>query len=103
MAKKEKIVEPDSYILPAPNEEMKEFVIKFKVDMMQNIIQKIKFAVENKLHMIEVFTFSNSPFVITIAEKEFDANLEHIEKYYTEKEIYELLPTVQELRKLLKK
>lgn len=101
-AKKKEVIEPDSYILPSSNEEMIEFVNKFKVDMMENVIQKIKFAVDNKLPMIEVFTFSNSPFVVTISEKEFENNLENIENYYKENEIYELLPSVQQLRQLLK-
>jgi len=103
MAHKTKtVIGLDSYILPSDNDEMRKFVTKFKVDMMENVVSNIKFAVENKIDVVEVFAFKNSPFVVTISKKEFDANLEHIEKFYTEEEIFELIPSVKELRKSLK-
>ena len=54
------------------------------------------------MSMVEVFQFKNSSFVITIAEKEFISNLEHINKYYVENEIFELCPKVEELCHKLK-
>jgi len=102
-AKKKEISEPDVYILPSDNEEMKEFVNKFKVDMMENIVNKIKFAIENNLPIVEVFTFKKSPFVVTITNTEFIENLEHINKFYREHEIFELCPKVEELLRTLKK
>jgi len=91
------------YILPSPSEEMKIFVNKFRVDMMEHIVSSIKFAIEHKLPIVEVFQFKNSPFVVTIAEREFEPNLEHINKFYLENEMYELCPKVEGLRQLLKK
>lgn len=91
------------YVLPSSSEEMRTFVNKFKVDMMEHIISSIKFAIEHKLPIIEVFQFKNSPFVVTIAEREFEPNLEHINKFYMEHEMYELCPKVEVLRQLLKK
>jgi hypothetical protein len=90
---------PDNelYILPSPNEEMREFVSKFKVDMMEHVVSSIKFAVENKLSIVEVFQFKDSPFVVTINEKEFMPNLSHIRKYYMENELFELCPKVEKL------
>ena len=94
--------ENESYILPSPNDEMQSFVSKFKIDMMEHIISSIRFAIENKLPIVEVFQYKNSPFVITIAEKEFILNLDHIHKFYMENEIYELCPKIEELQKILK-
>lgn len=104
MAKKRKaaIRENELYVLPSPSEEMRTFVSKFKVDMMEHIVSSIKFAVENKRDIVEVFQFSNSPFVVTICKKEFESNLEHIEKFYTDNQMYELCPRVEELRNKLK-
>lgn len=104
MVKKKRgnIKDNELYVLPSPNDEMRTFVNKFKVDMMEHVVSSIKFAIENKLSIVEVFQFKNSPFVITIAEKEFDLNLEHIHKFYVDNEIYELCPKVEKLRKLLK-
>jgi hypothetical protein len=105
MVKKRKTImnTNESYVLPSPSEDMRKFVAKFKIDMMEHIVASIKFAVDNKLPIVEVFQFSGSPFVVTIAEKEFDPNLAHIEKFYTENEMYELCPRVEQLRNLIKK
>lgn len=104
MAKKRKaaIRENELYVLPSPSEEMRTFVSKFKVDMMEHIVSSIKFAVENRRDIVEVFQFSNSPFVVTISKKEFESNLEHIEKFYTDNQMYELCSRVEELRNKLK-
>lgn len=95
--------ENELYILPSLNEEMKTFVNKFKVDMMEHVVSSIKFAVENKLPIVEVFQFKNSPFVVTINEREFDTNLSHIRKYYMDHEIYELCPRIEQLQEILKR
>ena len=100
--KQANLKENETYIIPSPNDEMRLFVTKFKVDMMEHVVSSIKFAVENKLPLIEVFQFKNSPFVVTIAAKEFATNLDHIGKYYKENEIYELYPRVEQLQKILK-
>lgn len=97
------ILENESYILPSLNDEMREFVSKFKIDMMEHIINSIKYAIDNKLSIIEVFQFKNSPFVITISEKEFDTNLEHIHKFLMDNQIYELCKKIKQLQEILKK
>lgn len=97
------IKENELYILPSLNDEMRKFVNKFKVDMMEHIIGSIKYAIENKLSIVEVFQFKNSPFVVTIAKKEFSANLDHIGKFYADNQIYELCPRIEQLRETLKK
>jgi hypothetical protein len=94
--------ENELYILPSPNEEMRTFVNKFKIDMMEHIINSIKYAIDNRLPIIEVFQFKNSPFVITIAEKEFSLNLEHIHKFLMDNEIYELCKNIEKLQKILR-
>jgi len=95
--------ENELYILPSSSDEMRSFISKFHIDMMEHIISSIKFAVENKLPIVEVFQFKNSPFVVTISEKEFDINLENINQFYMTHEMYELCPKIEQLRKLLKR
>ena len=95
--------ENELYILPSPNDEMRKFITKFKVDMMEHVVSSIKFAVDNKFPIVEVFQFKNSPFVVTINEREFMPNLSHIRQYYMEHEMYELCPRVEKLCEILKK
>lgn len=94
--------ENELYILPSPNDEMRSFVNKFKVDMMEHVVNSIRYAVNNKLPIVEVFQFKNSPFIVTIAEKEFDINLNNILEFCMENEVYELCPKIEQLQKILK-
>jgi hypothetical protein len=101
--KKQKINELETYILPSDNDEMRKFISKFKVDMMENVVSSIKFAVEHKLPLVEVFQFKGTPFVVTINEHEFIPNLSHIHKFYLDNEMYELCQRVEVLCETLKK
>jgi hypothetical protein len=101
--KKKTIVENEKYILPSSNDTLRYFIIKNKIDMMQHIIRSIEFAMSNSQPIIEIFQFKDSQFVITMSEKEFYQNLDHIHDHYMENEMYELCPRVVELQKLLKR
>lgn len=95
--------ENESYVLPSSSDEMRSFISKFQVDMMEHIVSSIKFAIDNKLPLVEVFQFKNSPFVVTISETEYDLNLAHINQFYAKKELFELCPKIDQLRQILKK
>ena len=82
---------------------MRDFANKFRVDMMEHVVSSIKFAIDNRLSLVEVFQFKNSPFVVTINKSEFDINLSHISKYYKEHEMFELIPRIEQLRETLNK
>jgi hypothetical protein len=103
MKKKNKNIEAEGYILPSNNDEMRKFISKFKVDMMEKVVSSIKFAVENKLSLIEVFQFKGTPFVVTINKDEFMLNLSHIHQFYMNNEMYELCQRVEVLCETLKK
>ena len=103
MTKKNKKTEDNPpYILPGNDKELKRFVSNYKVDMTQQVISSIEFAIANNLPIIEVFQFKGSSFVVTISSPEFDSNLENIYKYYLETEQYELCEQVVKLLKKLK-
>lgn len=104
MAKKKSYIkENSSYILPSANEELETFIINNKLDMMEQVVSSIEYAVNNKLQMVEVFQFKDSKFVITISEKEFESNLDGIYSFYMEDEVYELCSRVSKLQELLKR
>jgi hypothetical protein len=61
MAKKKKTtIVPSNYVLPSNNQELQDFTQKFKIEMMEQIVNSIEYAVSNRLAMIEVFQFKNS-------------------------------------------
>ena len=53
--------------------------------------------------MVEVFQFKHSPFVVTISQREFRCNLDHIASFYKENQFYELTPRVEQLREIVSK
>ena len=99
--KKNKNNLPPLYVLPSDNEDLQSFSKKYKVDMMEQVINVIEFAVSNKLPLIEVFQFKNSDFVITLSDKDYLTNLDNIYSYYMKKEVYENCCRLIKLRKTL--
>lgn len=93
--------ENELYVVPSKNDEMKAYVNKFKVDMMEHIVNSIKFAIDNKFPIVEIFQFKHSPFVVTISQKEFRSNLEHIVKFYKEHQYFELAQRVEQLHEIV--
>lgn len=91
------------YVLPSINDELKAFIDKNKLDMMEQVVTSIAYALEHKFPMTEVFQFKNSQFVVTIAEKEFESNLDNIFRSYMDNEIYELCPRVVKLQNIIKR
>lgn len=100
MARKTKklVKENEPYVLPADDKELESFIRKYKLDMTQQVVSSIEFAIKNELPIIEVFQFKGSSFVVTITTKEFDSNLENIYNYYLDREHYELCKRVLDLR-----
>ncbi len=104
MAKKKTIqqkIAPVNYILPSENGELKNFAQKFKIEMMEQIVGSIEYALQNQLKSIEVFQFKNSDFVITLSEKDYLTNLDNIFSYYLTQEAYEYCPRVAQLQKTI--
>lgn len=93
---------PAVYVLPSDNTDLQSFSKKFKLDMMEQVVSIIEFALTNELPLIEVFQFKNSDFVITLSEKDYLTNLDNIYSYYLNNEIYEHCTRVARLQKLLK-
>lgn len=69
---------------------------------MEQIVSSVEYALLNNLSLIEIFQFRNSDFVITLSEKDYLTNIDHIYNYYLTSEKYELCDRVVRLQKLLK-
>jgi hypothetical protein len=100
MAKKKTPVNTfcEAYVLPADNPSLRLFIDEFRVDMSEQIISSIDYAIKNKLPMVEVFQFKNSEFVITLSKENFKEHLDHIFNYYMDSENYELCSRVTKVR-----
>lgn len=90
-------------LLPSDNKKMELFIKDNKVKLMECAISSIEFGLQNNLPFVEVYTFNDSNFVITISEKDYLVNVNHIYNFYLESENYELCPRVVRLQSLLKK
>jgi hypothetical protein len=84
-----------NYVLPADFLEMKNFIENNKVQMTEQVVSSIEYALEKKLSFVEVFSFKNSDFVITLPLENFKENLENVYNYYIETERYELCTRVK--------
>lgn len=89
-------------VLPSDNQVMESYIKRNKIRLTEKALSSIEYAVNNKLPFIEVFSFRDSSFIITIAEKDYLQNVDHIYNFYLESEQYELCPRVVRLRTLLK-
>jgi hypothetical protein len=96
--KKNIVKENEPYVLPADDKELESFIRKYNLDLTQQVVSSIEFAVKNRLPIIEAFQFKGSSFVVTITAKEFDSNLENIYNYYLDNEYYELCKRVLDIR-----
>lgn len=97
---KNKHIDPvfKKFILPVGDSELREFITQKKVDMMKQTVDSIEFALNHDLPMVELFQFLDSEFVITLSDKDFLSNLEHIYSYYLSQEMYELCSQVIDLK-----
>ena len=71
---------------------------------MEQVINSIEYAIDNKMEMIEVFSFKGSDFIVTLNAESFLENVENIYKFYVSEEKYELCKRVKRINlRLLKK
>jgi len=89
-------------VLPSDNQIMEAYIKRNKIRLTEQALYSIEYAVNNKLPFIEVFSFSDSNFIIAIAEKDYLQNVDHIYNFYLDMERYELCPRVVRLQTLLK-
>jgi len=96
------ITEPPTLCLPNNNDILKAYINKNKTKLTEHVVNSIECAVTNKLGVIEIFTFKDSNFVITVPQKEFLPNIDNIYQYYITSEKYELCPRIVKLQNALK-
>jgi len=95
------VYDENSYIISSDSKELEDHISNYKIDMMEQVVSSIDYAVRNKFSSVEVFQFKDSNLVITISEKEFEDNLDNIYQVYMENQIYELCPRVIKVKRLL--
>lgn len=89
------------YTLPSNFNEMNKFIEVNKIQMMEHIVSSIEYAIDKKLSFVEIFSFKNSDFVVTLPKTQFKENLENVYSYYIEKEQYELCVRVKSVENKL--
>jgi len=89
------------YVLPSNFDEMERFIESHKIEMTEQVVSSIEYALNKKLSFVEVFSFKNSDFVITIPIESFKENLNNVFNYYIHTENYELCARIKFVEKLL--
>jgi hypothetical protein len=97
------IKENEPYVLPSGTKELQSFISKYKIDMMEQVISSIEFAIKNNLPTVELFQFKGSQFIVTISPPEFEENLKNIYDYYLKNEKYEFCDRIVKLLDKLNK
>lgn len=90
-----------SKTLPSDFKSMDEFVLKNKIELTEQVISSIEFAIDNNLSDIEVFNFKDTDFIVVLNFSMFKENLENIYNYYISTEQYEFCGRVSKLKHLL--
>jgi len=91
------------YVLPSNFDEMERFIDSHKIEMTEQVVSSIEYALNKKLSFVEVFSFKNSDFVITIPIESFRENLKNVFNYYIDTENYELCARIKSIETLLEK
>ena len=89
------------YTLPSNFNEMNKFIETNKIQMMEHIVSSIEYAIDKNLNIVEIFSFKNSDFVVTLPKNQFKENLENVYSYYIENEKYELCIRVKSVENKL--
>jgi hypothetical protein len=85
------------YVLPSNFDEMERFIDSHKIEMTEHVISSIEYALNKNLSFVEVFSFKNSDFVVTIQFESFKENLKNVFDYYIDTENYELCVRVKSI------
>lgn len=91
------------YVLPSNFDEMERFIDSHKIEMTEQVVSSIEYALNKKLSFVEVFSFKNSDFVITIPIESFRENLKNVFNYYIDTENYELCVRIKSIEIMLEK
>lgn len=91
-----------TFCLPSEFKYLDNYISENRETLLSHIVTSIKYAVENDLDFIDIFSFKDSNFSISIEFDEFATNIDHIYNIYIKEELYELCQEVVDLQKLLK-
>ncbi len=85
------------YLLPSEFSEMERFIEVNKTLMTEQVISSIEYALNKKLNVVEVFSFKDSDFVVTLPFEQFKDNLLHVYNHYIQMEKYELCTRIKKI------
>lgn len=93
----------DTLTLPSEYHSMSDYIQTHKTELTESVLDRIKYALKHKLETVEVFTFDNSDYVVTLRGEDFYDNVLNIIDYYLKHEKYELCDGAYKLKNQLEK
>ena len=61
--------------LPSNNTDMEKYVDENRMEINKAVVDNIDFALKKRLSVVEIFSFKNSNFVVSVNRKDFKENL----------------------------
>ena len=75
--------------IPSDNLDMEVFINENKENLMNHILDRICYAVDNNMDCVELFSFEKTKYYVLLYNKDYAMTLEHVFSYFIENEMYE--------------
>ena len=75
--------------LPSNNTDMEKYVDENRMEINKAVVDNIDFALKKRLSVVEIFSFKNSNFVVSVNRKDFKENLENLFEFSLNNEHFE--------------
>jgi len=83
--------------LPKKDEELKKFILNNKLSLLEHVLNSVEYSVSKDLDVVEVFSFSQTDFIVTLSRENFKENIEALYNVFLKLEKYELCGRIKKL------
>lgn len=80
---------PKIFELPSDNVELDNFIICNKFILTEHVVDCLEYALNNKEDFIQIFSFKDTKYLVTVKSDEYILNLKNIYDQYISTENYE--------------
>ena len=89
--------------LPKCDAELREFISVNKSVLMEHVLNSIEYSLNSKIPTVEIFSFKDTDFIVSLDQKNFKENVERLYKVFLSEEKYELCDRIKKINLKLNK